>query len=60
MNKKKIQQKNNVAGLKSRVINAGAKSNAQVQAYKKTAIEKATKEINKIEEDIKSLEQNKI
>ena len=57
---KKQKNAHKDTGLKSRVINADAVSNAQVQTYKKIAIEKATKEINKIEEEIKQLEQNKI
>jgi len=46
--------------IKSKVINSGAANNAKLQAYKKAMIDKATQEINKIKEDIKSLEQNKI
>ena len=42
---------------KSKIINADAKNNEKVNAYKKAMIDKATKEIEKIEEDIKNLEQ---
>jgi hypothetical protein len=50
--------KNN--SIKAKVINAGATNNVKLQAYKKAVIDKVTQEINKIEEDIKSIEQNKI
>lgn len=60
MKQKKSRLSSKILGLKSRVINTGAITNSQVQAYKKMAIEKASKEISKIEEEIKQLEQNKI
>ena len=46
--------------VKAKVINVGATDSVKLQAYKKSVTDKATQEINKIEEDIKSLEQNKI
>lgn len=54
INKKKI------VAMNSKIINTGATNNAKLQAYKKAVINKATQEINKIEEDIKNLEKNKI
>lgn len=42
--------------IKTRVINTGDKNNAKLQMYKKAVIDKATQEINKIEEDIKIFE----
>lgn len=50
----------NTLPAKSKVVNSNVTKNAKLQAYKKAVIDKATQEINKIEEDIKSLEQNKI
>ena len=44
--------------LKSRVLNANASDNQQVQNYQKQVFEKAKKDIAKIEDDIKQLEQN--
>lgn len=46
--------------IKAKVINVGAINSKNLQAYKKVVIDKAIKEINKIEEDIKNLEKNKI
>ena len=45
------QQKNPL--LKSRVLNANALNNQQVQNYQKQVVEKAKKDIAKIEEDTK-------
>lgn len=42
---------------KSWVINSKAESNQQVQSYRMKAINNANKELDKIEEVIKSLEQ---
>ena len=59
----KNNMKNNAVNktpIKSKVINAGATNSAKLQAYKKAVLDKATLEINKIEEDIKNLEKNKI
>lgn len=41
----------------SKVINSKAKNNKKLQTYKKSVINKAAKEIDKIEEEIKRLEQ---
>jgi hypothetical protein len=60
MNKNTTKKSSAKLPTKSRVINIGAIKNAKLQAYKKAVTDKATQEINKIEEDIKSLEQNKI
>lgn len=62
MNKNIISKGNNMknTSVKAKVINTGATNNAKLQAYKKAVIDKATQEINKIEEDIKNLEKNKI
>lgn len=62
MNKNNISGENNVKStlIKAKIINAGATNSVKLQAYKKIVIDKATQEINKIEEEIKSLEQNKI
>ncbi|OQX00962.1 hypothetical protein BWK69_00295 [Candidatus Parcubacteria bacterium A4] len=62
MNKNTISKGNNMKNnpIKAKAINVGATNNAKLQAYKKAVTDKATQEINKIEEDIKSLEQNKI
>lgn len=62
MNKNTISKGNNMKNnpIKAKAINVSATDSAKLQAYKKAVIEKATQEINKIEEDIKSLEQNKI
>ncbi len=43
--------------LKSRVLNANASTNQQVQNYQKQAVEKAKKALAKIEEEITQLEQ---
>jgi len=50
----------NKTPIKSKVINDGARNSAKLQEYKKAVLDKATQEINKIEEDIKNLEKNKI
>lgn len=62
MNKNTISKGNNMKNnpIKAKTINVSATDSAKLQAYKKAVIDKATQEINKIEEDIKSLEQNKI
>ena len=62
MNKNTISKGNNMKNnpVKAKVINVGATDSVKLQAYKKSVTDKATQEINKIEEDIKSLEQNKI
>jgi len=61
MNNKSTQKNGkNIAATESKAINVSATNNAKLQAYKKAVTDKATQEINKIEEDIKSLEQNKI
>lgn len=62
MNKNPVSKESNIKNnpIKAKAINVGATNNAKLQAYKKAVIDKATQEINKIEEDIKSLEQNKI
>jgi len=49
------QQKN--PPLKSRVLNANASNNQLVQNYQKQVVEKAKKDIAKIEDEIKQLEQ---
>ena len=49
------QQKN--LPLKSRVLNVNASNNQQVQNYQKQTVEKAKKDIEKIEDEIKQLEQ---
>lgn len=61
MNKNTISKGNNMKNnpIKAKVINVGATDNAKLQAYKKVVIDKATQEINKIEEDVKKLEENK-
>jgi len=43
--------------LQSRVLNANASANQKVQDYQKQAIEKAKKDIVKIEDEIKQLEE---
>jgi hypothetical protein len=43
--------------LKSRVLNANASDNKQVQNYQKHVVERAKKDIAKIEDEIKQLEQ---
>jgi len=43
--------------LKSRVLNANTSNNQQVQNYQKQTVEKAKKDIVKIEDEIKQLEQ---
>ena len=48
------------APIKAQTINSNATENAKVQAYKKAVLKKAKKEIDKIEEEIKQLEQDKI
>lgn len=61
MNNKSTQKNGKkITATESKTINIGATNNAKLQAYKKAVTDKATQEINKIEEDIKSLEQNKI
>ena len=62
MNKNTISKGSNMKNnpIKAKVINVSATNNAKLQAYKKDVTDKATQEINKIEEDIKNLEQNKI
>jgi hypothetical protein len=62
MNKNTISKGNNMKNnpIKAKAINVGVANNAKLQAYKKAVLDKATQEINKIEEDIKSLEQNKV
>lgn len=49
------QQKN--LPLKSRVLNTNASNSQQVQNYQKQTVEKAKKDIEKIEDEIKQLEQ---
>lgn len=49
------QQKN--IPLESRVLNANASNSQQVQNYQKQTVEKAKKDIEKIEDEIKQLEQ---
>lgn len=49
------QQKN--FPLKSRVLNTNASNSQQVQNYQKQTVEKAKKDIEKIEDEIKQLEQ---
>lgn len=46
--------------IKTRIINNDATKNAKIQSYKKATIEKAKKEIAKIEAEINQLEQDKI
>lgn len=41
----------------SRVINANAQNNSNLQRYKQAFIKKATQELKKIEQTIQSLEQ---
>jgi hypothetical protein len=62
MNKNTISKGNNMKNIpiKAKVVNAGAVNSTKLQAYKKAVLDKATQEINKIEEDIKNLEKNKI
>ena len=61
MNNKSTQKNGKkITTTESKAINIGATNNAKLQAYKKAVLDNATQEINKIEEDIKSLEQNKI
>ena len=62
MNKNTISKGNNMKNdpIKAKVINVGATNNSKLQSYKNAVIDKATQEIKKIEEDIESLEQNKI
>ena len=43
--------------LKSRILNPNASNNQQVQNYQKHAVEKAKKDIEKMEVEIKQLEQ---
>ena len=43
--------------IKSRVLNTDASNSQQVQNYQKQVVEKAKKEIAKIDEEIKQLEQ---
>ncbi len=43
---------------KPRVLNANASNNVQVQDYQKKTIERAKKEIEKIEGEIKELEKS--
>ncbi len=58
--------KNNILGginkanprIKSKVINADARHNTKLQAYKKSVLDKAIQKITKIEEDIKNFENN--
>ena len=58
--------KNNILGginkanppIKSEVINADARQNTKLQAYKKSVLDKAIQKITKIEEDIKNFENN--
>lgn len=50
------QQKN--PPLKSRVLNANSSNSQQVQNYQKHVVEKAKKDIAKIEEEITRLEQS--
>ena len=50
------KQQNNLP-LKSRVLNANASNSQQVQNYQKQTVEKAKKDIEKIEDEIKQLEQ---
>lgn len=44
--------------FKSRVLNANASNSQQVQNYQKQTFEKAKKDIEKIDDEIKQLEQN--
>ena len=44
------------ANLKSTIINTNNTNNAAIQAYKKQALDKASEEIKKIEEDISEFE----
>lgn len=62
MNKNTISKGNNMKNIpiKTKVVNVGATNSAKLQAYKNAVLDKATQEINKIEEDIKNLEKNKI
>lgn len=62
MNKNTISKGSNIknAPITAKVINASATNSAKLQVYKKDVIDKATKEISKIEEDIKNFEKNKI
>jgi len=46
------------ANIKSTIINANTTNNVAMQAYKKQALNKASKEIKKLEEDIRELEKN--
>jgi septal ring factor EnvC (AmiA/AmiB activator) len=62
MNKNTISKGNNMKNnpIKAKVINVDATDSVKLQAYKKSITDKAKQEINKIKEEIKSLEQNKI
>jgi len=50
----------NNSSRKSKIINTNANNDVKIQTFKKKVLDKATKELNKIENDInKELEQNK-
>jgi len=44
------------ANIKSMTINANTTNNVAMQAYKKQALNKASEEIKKLEEDIREIE----
>lgn len=48
----------NNSSQKSKIINTNANNDVKIQTFKKKVLDKATKELNKIEDDIKELEQN--
>lgn len=54
----KKNKKTDEPNAQNKVINVNASQNKQVQAYVKTKVEQAKRELEKIENEIMELEQN--